>query len=323
MSTTKSDLVNSKNMKVTLSNDGARIVSILVPDSSGKVDNVVLGGTDAYFGATIGRVANRIAKGQFTLDGIRYNLPCNQPPNHLHGGIHGFHDAVWDIIDVSETSITYRYLALESVDGYPGNLLTTVRFTLNEENELEICYHATTDKTTVVNLTNHAYFNLSGSGSGTVADHKITLFADSYVPVNDSFIPTGDIRDVDGSPFDLRSSTPIGQNWDDADPQIRLAGGYDHHFVLKKSQESGLELAARVVDSTSGRILEVVTTEPGVQFYTANSLPDVPRFAFCLETQHVPDSPNHPGFPSIRLEPGDTYNSTTIYRFLTESYSTP
>jgi aldose 1-epimerase len=310
-------------MKVTLSNDGARIVSILVPDSKGKLDNVVIGGNDAYSGATIGRVANRIAKGQFTLDGIRYYLPCNQPPNHLHGGVHGFHDVEWDIIESSPTSITYRHLALESIDGYPGNLLTTVRFTLNENDELEIVYRATTDKTTVVNLTNHAYFNLSGSDSGTVADHKITLFADSFTPVDDSFIPTGDIRDVDGSPFDLRSSTPIGRHWDDADPQIQLAGGYDHHFVLKKSQDSSLELAARVVDPKSGRILEVVTTEPGVQFYTANSLPDVPRSAFCLETQHVPDSPNHPGFPSIRLEPGDTYNSTTIYRFLTESYSAP
>ncbi len=327
-------LKNGKNLTVHLTNYGARIVRWLVPDSSGRIDDVVLGygsiqgyidSKERYYGATIGRVGNRIANGRFKLDGITHQLTCNHPPNHLHGGGHGFQDVVWDVVESDSQSITYRHTALEAIDGYPGNLTVDIRYSLNEANELKMEYTATTDKPTIVNLTNHAYFNLSGAGNGTVAKHKITIYADAFTPVTEIMIPTGEILPVDGTPFDLRVPTPMDQQWNSMDSQIQIAGGYDHNFVLRKQGGSKPELAARVEDPTTGRILEVETTEPGIQFYTANALsgqdvgrqgvPYTPRTAFCLETQHYPDAPNQELFPSIRLDPDNTYRSTTIYRF--------
>ncbi len=322
-------LKNDKNMAVYLTNYGARIVSLLVPDSSGRIDDVVLGygsvqeyvdSIERYYGATIGRVGNRIANGQFELDETTYKV------GHLHGGYHGFQDAIWDIVESDSQSIAFRFTALEASDGYPGNLTVDIRYSLNDVNELRMDYTATTDKPTIVNLTNHAYFNLAGAGSGSVAKHRITIHGDSFTPVTQIMIPTGEISPVDGSPFDLRVPTPIGQHWNSMNSQIQIAGGYDHNFVLRKLGGSDPELAARVEDPATGRILEVDTTEPGVQFYTANALsgqdvgregiPYMPRTAFCLETQHYPDAPNQPLFPSIRLNPDDTYRSTTIYRFI-------
>lgn len=328
-------LQNCKQMTVYLTNFGARIVSLSVPDSSGKVDDVVLGfnsihgylkSKERYFGATIGRVGNRIANGRFKLDGTTYVLDRNHPPNHLHGGVHGFQDAVWDVVQSDGRSVTYRHHTLESVDGYPGNLTVDIRYSITDTNELIIEYTANTDKPTIVNLTNHAYFNLSGADSGSVAKHRITIHADAFTPVTPVMIPTGEILPVDGTPFDFREPVPMGRHWNSMDSQIQIAGGYDHNFVLRKQGGSIPDLAARVEDPVTGRILEVETTEPGVQFYTANALsgqdlgrngrPYLPRTAFCLETQHYPDTPNQALFPSIRLDPEETFRSTTIYRFL-------
>lgn len=327
-------LSNASGMEAYFTNYGARLIRLRVPDSEGRFDDVVLGydtlqdyldSIEKYYGATIGRVGNRIANGHFMLDGTSRKLFCNQPPNHLHGGNNGFHNVVWDVADVGESSLTYRYVASESKDGYPGTLTVEVTFSLEDEDALRITYEATTDAPTLVNLTNHAYFNLAGAGSGSVARHHIRMMADSFTPVTPSMIPTGEILSVTGTPFDLRESTPMGRHWNSSDEQIQIAGGYDHNFVLRKTGLDEPELAARVEDPASGRILDVLTTEPGIQFYTANALSGLdvgregvaymPRTAFCLETQHYPDSPNQPGFPSIRLDPADTYRSTTVYRF--------
>jgi len=331
-------LVNARGMKVTITNFGGIVVSCWVPDKDGNLADVVLGfdnlkgylGKHPYFGALVGRVGNRIAGGQFELDGQRYTLAQNDHGNHLHGGLIGFDKKVWHAEPRMTDEGPQLVLSITSPDGeegYPGNLSVQVTYTLTGENALKIHYHATTDKPTPVNLTNHSYFNLKGQGEGDILDHQVQLLADRFTPVNQDLIPTSELRPVAGTPIDFRQGTAIGARVDQDDQQLIFGKGYDHNFVLNKTRPGKLELAARVYEPTSGRVLEVLTTEPGVQFYTGNFLdgtnigkgnrPYQHRYGFCLETQHFPDSPNQPAFPSIIVRPGKAYDSTTVYRFTT------
>ena len=327
-------LRNSKGMEVAITTYGARVVSIKVPDRTGKIDDVVLGfdslagylkiPPDPYFGATVGRYANRIAGGKFMLDGMTYTLAKNNGPNSLHGGLAGFDKKIWTAAAHSDDGVVMKYLSPNGEEGYPGTLAVTVTFTLTASNELRIQYSATTDKDTVINLTNHAYYNLAGQGEGDVLGHVVMINADRFTPVDANLIPTGDLKPVDGTPFDFRRPTRIGERIDANDEQIRRGGGYDHNYVLNKNG-AGVHLAARVLEPKTGRVLEVLTTEPGVQLYTANGLNEPvkgpggttygKRSAFCLETQHFPDSPNHPAFPTTTLKAGQTFRSESVYRF--------
>ena len=316
---------------------GGIIVSLRTPDRAGKLADIVLGFDDLqgyvksspYFGAITGRYANRIAKGRFTLDGTTYKLAVNNGPNALHGGLKGFDKVVWQAepsMDSSGVRLVLRYTSDDGEEGYPGTLRATVTYTLSDSNQLAIDYDATTDKPTPVNLTQHTYFNLAGEGSGTVLGHVVTINADRYTPIDSTSIPTGELPSVAGTPFDFRTPTSIGARIDQSDPQLKNGRGYDHNFVLNRQQGStGLVHAAHVTDPTSGRTLDVSTTEPGVQFYTGNFLDGTVvgknghanpfRGGFCLETQHFPDSPNQPQFPSAILRPGDTYRSRTVFAF--------
>ncbi len=331
-------LRNAGGMKVTITNYGGTVTSIQVMDRNKKFGDVVLGFANvegyeqklntAYFGALIGRYGNRIAHGTFTLDGHQYHVPLNDGPNALHGGLRGFNKKIWEAKDVSsagEPALELHYLSRDGEEGFPGNLSVTVRYTLDGQNGLHIDYSATTDKDTVLNLTNHSYFNLAGAGSETVLQHKLMLAADRYTPVSSSLIPTGAIENVAGTPLDFRKSTTIGARINENNEQLKYGIGYDHNFVLNSTQLSAV--AAKVEEPTSGRVLEVFTTQPGVQFYTGNHLDGKVhgmggvyryRSALCLETQHFPDSPNQPKFPSTVLHPGEPYHYTTIYRFSTE-----
>jgi aldose 1-epimerase len=321
---------------------GGIVQAVEVPDRDGRPANVALGfaGLEAYvrdnrpyFGALIGRYANRIAGGRFTLDGRTYRLPVNNPPNSLHGGTEGFDRRVWAATDASGEDAAGVELAYTSPDGemgYPGTLTVRVRYTLGAGNELRIDYQATTDAPTHVNLTNHSYFNLAGEAAGTVDGHLLRLHADHYTPTDATNTPTGRVAPVAGTPFDFTSPHPIGERIHADDTQLRFGLGYDHNFVLRRAP-AGADLApaARVDDPASGRALEVATTEPGVQFYTGNFLDGTitgkrgqvynKHAAFCLETQHFPDSPNHPNFPSTVLRPGETYRTTTVYGFSTDA----
>ncbi len=327
-------LKNTNGIELSLTNYGARIVSCLVPSSDGDIADVVLGydsiegyfnSNELYFGATIGRYANRIENAKIKLGNQLIILEKNEPPNHLHGGSKGFHSVVWDVQKVEPNRVTFRHISANGEDEYPGEVQVEVSYSLNDNNEITIEYLAVSDKKTILNLTNHAYFNLSGAGSGLVANHCIEINADSFTPVNESMIPTGEFKKVDGTVFDFRAEKPIGKHWDADNTQLKYARGYDHNFVLNKNGGRKPEFSARVKDPVSGRVLEVDTTEPGIQFYTANSLdgsdtgregvPYESRNAFCLETQHFPNSPNQPNFPSVVLEPGEKHTSTTIYRF--------
>lgn len=329
-------LHNAKGAEVTITNYGARIVSIKVPDKAGKFDDIVLGfddlagyesKSDPYFGATIGRYANRIAGGKFMLDGNTFTLAKNNGPNSLHGGLAGFDKKVWTATARNDRDVLMTLVSPNGDEGFPGNLFVSVIFALTDNNELQIRYSATTDKDTAVNLTNHSYFNLAGQGRGDVLGHVVTIDADRFTPVDATLIPTGELKPVDGTPFDFRKPTAIGTRIDSPEPQLKLGGGYDHNYVLNK-KGAGPQFAARVVEPRSGRVLEVLTTEPGVQFYTTNNLAGPltgaggriyqRRSAFCLETQHFPDSPNHPAFPSTTLKPGETFRSETVYRFSVE-----
>ncbi len=327
-------LTNQNGMQVAITNFGGIVVRIQTVDRQGKTDDVVLGydsldgyvNDTAYFGAVIGRYGNRIALGKFTLDGARYTLARNNGENSLHGGIKGFNKAVWQAREMAVEdgpSVELTYLSKDGEEGYPGNLSVKVLYTLTDRNELKIDYTATTDKKTVLNLTNHSYFNLNPAGSD-VLQHLLMIQADKFTPVDAGLIPTGELRSVAGTPFDFRKPTAIGARIEQEDEQLKLGKGYDHNFVLNRKGK-GMELAARVVEPTTGRVLEVLTDEPGVQFYTGNFLDGTVRgkggkaygrrSAFCLETQHFPDSPNHPKFPSTELKPGEKYQTTTIYRF--------
>jgi len=332
-------LKNAKGMEVKIMNYGGVITHLTAPDKDGKYEDVVLGFDSLagyftpppYFGAIIGRYGNRIAKGKFTLDGKTYQLATNNNNlNHLHGGIVGYDKVLWNAqaIDGQEPVLKLTYLSKDGEEGYPGNLNITVIYTLTNDNSLKIDYTANTDKTTIINLTNHSYFNLSASKKD-VLDHEVTLNADKYLPVDSGLIPTGELRAVTGTVFDFRKPTVIGKGINEVkDEQIKLGGGYDHAWVLIKKEANELSLAATVLEKTSGRKMEVMTTEPAIQFYTGNFLDgsllgkdDVKytkRFALCLESEHYPDSPNHPTFPSVILKPNEKYSTTTIYKFLVE-----
>lgn len=332
-------LRNASGIEVRVTNYGATITSILTPDRDGELADIALGYTRVedyinavdkpYFGAVVGRYGNRIATGRFTLDGESYELARNNGANHLHGGVIGFDKVVWTAEPLPESNslrLTYRAKDLE--EGYPGNLDLEVVYRLTDEAELVVTYHATTDKATPVNVTQHTYFNLRGEGNGTILDHELMLNAESYTPVDGGLIPLGTIAPVRGTPFDFRTSKRIGQDVGAEHEQLRFGGGYDHNWVLNREDESeSLVLAARVYEPDSGRVLEIKTTEPGIQFYCGNFLDGrlvgksgkkyVHRGGFCLETQHFPDSPNQPQFPSTILRPGDVYTSTTVFQFST------
>jgi aldose 1-epimerase len=332
-------LKNAHGMEVAITNFGGTIVSVKVPDRAGKLGDVVLGFDDVagyeskqdpYFGATIGRYGNRIAKGTFTLDGKQYHLPINNPPNSLHGGSKGFDKRVWTARAYSDGKgqhLALHYLSKDGEEGYPGNLTTDVVFTLGAVNELKIEYSATTDKDTVLNLTNHSYFNLAGQGDGDILKHQLMLAASRFTPIDETLIPTGELRKVSGTPFDFTKAKAIGARIEQPNEQLKFGRGYDHNFVLD-SNGGKMVLAARVTEPTSGRVMEVLTDQPGVQFYSGNFLDGsvkgkdgkvyAHRYAFCLETQHFPDSPNHPAFPSTVLKPGEKFHSITIYRFSTD-----
>ena len=326
-------LTNAHGVRVRAMTYGATIVSLETPDRDGRLGDVVLGypsldgylAASPYFGAVVGRYGNRIAGARFTLDGTTYRLAANDGPNHLHGGVQGFDKVLWagDTASTDSTvAVTFAYSSPAGEEGYPGTLTVAVRYTLGNDDALRVDYQATTDAATPVNLTQHSYFNLAGAGE--ILGHVLTVAADRYTPVDSTLIPTGALAPVDGTPFDFRTPTAIGARIDLDHEQLRRGRGYDHNWVLNRT-DSGLALAARVTEPTSGRTLTISTTEPGIQFYSGNFLDgsirgkDGRRYAhrsgFCLETQHYPDSPNQPGFPSTILRPGATYRSTTVFAF--------
>jgi aldose 1-epimerase len=328
-------LTNASGMRVRFTNYGGIIVSVEVPDRDGNVDDVTLGFDSLdpyleehpYFGAVIGRFGNRIAQGRFTLDGQEYSLATNNGPNHLHGGVRGFDRVVWQaepFEDETGVGAVLTYASPDGEEGYPGTLTVRVVYTLTNADELVFDYHATTDKATPVNLTNHAYWNLDGHASGDVLGQRLTLTASYFTPVDATLIPTGEIRSVRGTPMDFTSPTPIGTRIEQADEQLAHGGGYDHNWVLDRDGD-GLSHAATLHSPRTGRVMEVYTTEPGVQFYAGNFLDGTlvgkgghaygHRNGLCLETQHFPDSPNQPAFPSTILRPGEAYTSRTLHRF--------
>lgn len=327
-------LKNRNNAEAAFTNYGARIVSLIVPDRSGKLTDIVVGlsgleeyknSTEPYFGATIGRYGNRIARGKFTIDGKGYSLFINNSPNSLHGGKKGFQDVVWDAKQVNEHTLEFSYLSKDMEEGYPGNLQVKVIYTLTDENELKIDYEATTDKKTIVNLTNHAFFNLNGEGSGSILDHRLQINAEWYTPVDSALIPTGKLEPVQGTPFDFRKPARIGERIGVQNIQLKHGKGYDHNYVLNPANGEELQLAAIVQGERSGIIMEVFTREPGLQFYSGNFMQGKNKFkggsrddlrtAFCLETQHFPDSPNQPAFPSTILNPAEVYKTSSVYKF--------
>ena len=326
-------LVNANGVEVRVITYGAILTSVKVPDRRGAIADVVHGFETLdgylkghpYFGAVVGRYANRIGKAQFTLNGRTYPLAANNGPNHLHGGIRGFDKYVWHAEPLPKRAgVVLSRTSPDGEEGYPGTVKVRVTYTLTDANQLELEYEATSDKPTPLNLTNHSYFNLSGHDSGSVLDHELTVHADRYTPVDSTLIPTGALAPVQGTPFDFRKPARIGARIGEPHEQLKYGIGYDHNWVLNRTGD-GLEMAARVVDPKSGRTLEVSTTEPGLQFYTGNFLDGSvkgkggtvynQRSAFCLETQHFPDSPNKPDFPSTILEPGKTHRSRTVFSF--------
>ena len=333
-------LTNAIGAEARIINYGATVVSLKVPDRNGKLGDVVLGydtmegyqKNNSFFGVIVGRYGNRIAKGKFSLNGKQYTLPTNDGENTLHGGTKGFDKVLWTAKEVKSgdgVALSLSYLSRDGEQGFPGNLSVTVVYTLTNKNELRIDYTATTDKDTVVNLTHHSYFNLAGKG--TILKHELMLAADRFTPVGPGLIPTGELRSVKGTPMDFTTSSAIGARIDQQDEQLVLGRGYDHNWVLN-SGSGKLALAARAYEQTTGRVMEVYTTEPGIQFYSGNFLDGSgigkggqayqKRSGFCLETQHFPDSPNQPSFPSTVLKPGQHYRTTTIYRFATSRFAT-
>jgi aldose 1-epimerase len=329
-------LKNSKGMEAKIITYGGAIVSLTTPDRKGAMGDIVLGydtladyfAGKSYFGALIGRYGNRIAKGKFTLEGKSYNVPVNNGDNALHGGIRGFDKRVWTARELPGGALELTYKSKDGEEGYPGNLTATVTYTLTDDNRLRLHYVAVTDKPTVVNLTNHSYFNLKGAGDGDILGHLVTLNADQFLPVDAGLIPTGELRLVDGTPFDFRHPRTPGERIAQSDEQLKLGKGYDHNWLLNRPDMNPgmLSLAARVEETgVSGRVMEIYTDQPGIQFYTGNFLDGTDKgkggkiynqhAGFCFETQHYPDSPNHPKFPSTELKPGQKYDTITEWRF--------
>ncbi len=327
-------LKNKNNVQAAITNYGGRVVGLWIPDKNGKMTDVVVGfsdvdtyvnSTEPYFGATIGRYGNRIAKGKFSIEGKEYSSSANNGVNMLHGGKNGFQSVVWDANQSADNTLELTYLSKDMEEGFPGNLDVKVTYTLTDDNELKIDYQATTDKKTVVNLTNHAFFNLNGEGSGDILNHVLQIDADAYTPVDATLIPTGKLEPVQGTPFDFRKATAIGARVKEENEQLKNGAGYDHNYVLNKGTSTGLVKVASVTGDQSGIIMEILTDQPGLQFYCGNFMAskntfkggskDDFRTAFCLETQHFPDSPNQPTFPSTLLNPGETYKSTSVYKF--------
>jgi aldose 1-epimerase len=328
-------LKNKNGAQAAITNYGAHLVSLAVPDKTGKLTDVVIGfpNTDdyrkslmAFYGATIGRYGNRIAKGHFVLEGRRYNLFINNKPNTLHGGKQGFNDVVWDAKQINDNTVTLTYLSKDMEEGYPGNLNCSVTYELTDDNAVKISYEATTDKTTIVNLTNHSYFNLNGIGSGTILNHTVEVKAADYTPIDTTSIPQGPIAPVAGTPFDFTKPATIGSRINDNNEQLKNGKGYDHNFVLDKHDIT--TPIATVIGDKSGIKMEIFTTEPGLQFYSGNFMTgantmlggktDDYRTGFAMETQHYPDSPNRPDFPSTVLKLGEVYKTVTIYKFSVE-----
>lgn len=329
-------LRNQNGIEIRVMTFGATILSIKTPDKAGQSDDITLGfdtlepyaaGKAPYFGAIVGRYGNRIAKGKFTLDGQTYTLATNNGANHLHGGDKGFDKRIWRADPFQNTSgvgVKLTYVSPDGEEGYPGRLTSTVTYTLADDNRLIVDYLATTDKATVLNLTQHTYWNLAGTKANDILGHVLMLNADRYTPVDDTLIPTGELASVEGTPFDFRTPTAIGARINQDNQQLKFGKGYDHNWVLTR-QSDGLSLAARVVEPTTGRTLEIATTEPGIQFYSGNFLDGTItgkggrvyplRSGFCLEMQHFPDSPNHPNFPSTVLRPGQEYKTQTVFTF--------
>ncbi|MFC1539182.1 aldose epimerase family protein [Candidatus Latescibacterota bacterium] len=331
-------LSNKNGTQVKITDFGGTVVSVLAKDRDGNFDDIVLGydslddysNNPAYLGSIIGRFGNRIAHGRFTLDGVEYLLAKNNGENHLHGGNIGFNKVIWDAEELNGegfTGLSLSYLSRDGEENYPGNLRVEVVYKLNNDNELSIEYSAETDKKTILNLTNHSYFNLKGAGNGDILDHVMMLNAESFTPVDETLITTGKTQTVEGTPLDFRKPTVIGERIQNDYEQLVLGGGYDHNWVLDNAG-GALISAARVYEPSTGRILEVETTQPGIQFYSGNFLDGSAvgkkgitywkRYGFCLETQHFPDSPNKPNFPSTVLSPGEKFTETTVYRFLSE-----
>lgn len=327
-------LKNKNGMQAAFTNYGGRLVSLLVPDSAGKPVDVVVGfdsvdgfvnSTEPYFGATIGRYGNRIAKGKFTLDGKEYTLATNNGQNTLHGGKKGFQYVVWDAAQPNPQTLVLTYLSKDGEEGYPGNLNVKVTYSLTDDNELKMDYEATTDKKTLCNLTNHAFFNLNGEGSGPILGHVLQIYADQYTPVDTTLIPLGKHADVKGTPFDFTTPETIGKRIEEPNDQLKAGKGYDHNYVLNGTEGLGMTHAATVKGDKSGIVMDIYTQEPGLQFYSGNFMQsknvfkggakDDFRTALALETQHFPDSPNQPSFPSTVLEPGKTYKTSSVYKF--------
>ena len=331
-------LKNKSGAELQVINFGAIVLSLKVPDRNGQLADVTLGcdqlsdyeSKTPYFGAVVGRYGNRIAKGQFMLEGQTYTLATNNGPNALHGGLKGFDKVVWQAQAVQASdgpAVEFSYLSKDGEEGYPGSLAVKMVYTLTDKNEFKIQYTATTDKPTVVNITHHSYFNLAGAGEGDILGHEMMINADRFTPVDATLIPTGELKPVQGTPMDFTKPMAIGARVNQDNEQLKFGGGYDHNWVINQQQAGELTAAVRVVEPKSGRVLEVLTTEPGVQFYCGNVLDGTltgkggkvykHRYGFCLEPQHFPDTPNHTNFPSCVLQPGQTYTQTTIYRFST------
>ena len=327
-------LKNKNGLEMTVTNYGGRIISLLVPDKYGKMEDIVLGydsingylnANEQYFGAAIGRYGNRIAKGLFAIDSIKYKLAINNAPNSLHGGPKGFSSKVWEANQKGQKELNLTLVSPDMEEGFPGELKVMMSYRLTDNNELAIYYSAKTSKPTILNLTNHTYFNLHGAGNGNILDHVLYINANNYTPVDSTLIPIGKIETVTGTPFDFTTPTSIGARINEKHEQLKYGLGYDHNFVLNKSKGEAVSLAASVYDPQCGRLMSVYTTEPGIQFYCGNFLKGKEigkknkqynyRSAFCLETQHFTDSPNHPEFPTVVLRPGEIYTSACVYKF--------
>lgn len=330
-------LKNKNGMEAAFTNFGARIVALIVKDKEGNSHDVVLGFNKAvdynnpkerYYGAIVGPFANRIANGTFSLNGQTYSLPKNNGKNTLHGGLKGLHFIVWDTKQLSDSSLTFTCTLADGTEGFPGTRQFNVTYTLTSDNALTIHYEATTDKPTVINLSNHAYFNLNGEGNGTILNHRLQIFANQFTPIDSTLIPTGKLEDVKGTPLDFSQLKPIGKDINEKNDQLTFGKGYDFNFVLSGQKEDGYNLACKMIGDKTGIVMEILTDQPGLQFYSgnfmagrttlSNGVKDSYRTAVALEPQHFPDSPNQPGFPTTVLNPGEKYQSTSVYRFSNE-----